>query len=231
MAPRLVEISRHKDIEVISYTDLERISGDPGNLTLSLKQKARYIDVDKCTGCGMCAENCPVRNYVQPIPEEEKEKIELSPDVQAKIKEIVDKHKDRKGPLMPILQEVSSVLKYFPIEVLKFISKETKYSLTHICRIATFYSSFSLKPIGKYIINVCMGTACFVKGSELLLDRIKNILEIDVDETTPDGLFTIKSVRCIGCCGLAPVITIGEDVYGKLKSKDVEGILKKYKEE
>jgi NADH:ubiquinone oxidoreductase subunit E len=131
---------------------------------------------------------------------------------------------------MPILQEVSAELKYFPEAVLKYISKETSYPLAHICRIATFYSAFSLKPIGKYIVNVCMGTACYVRGAEKLLERFSDILEIGQDETTKDQLFTLKSVRCIGCCGLSPVVTVGDDVYGKLQVKDIAGIIKKYKE-
>jgi NADH:ubiquinone oxidoreductase subunit E/NAD-dependent dihydropyrimidine dehydrogenase PreA subunit len=230
MAPRLVEIARHKDIEVISYSDIEKIEGKPGQLKLTLKQKARFIDLDKCTGCGSCTENCPVRHVVQPIPVEEKEKVELAPGIREQVFDIVRKHSHRKGPLMPILQEISENLKYFPEDVLKYVSRETGYPLAHILRIATFYSGFSLKPIGKYIINVCMGTACYVRGSEKLLERLSDILEIGRDETTPDRLFTLKSVRCIGCCGLSPVITVGDEVYGKLQVKDIAGIIKKYKE-
>jgi NADH:ubiquinone oxidoreductase subunit E/NAD-dependent dihydropyrimidine dehydrogenase PreA subunit len=230
MAPRLVEIARHKDIEIISHADIEKIDGKPGQLKVTLNKKARFIDVEKCTGCGTCTEYCPVRNVVQPMPVEEKEVVELAPDIKEKVIDIVRQHKNRKGPLMPILQEVSEYLKYFPQEVLKYISRETGYPLAHICRIATFYSGFSLKPIGKYVINVCMGTACYVRGAEKLLERFSDILEIGQNETTPDMLFTIKSVRCIGCCGLSPVATVGDDVYGKLQVKDIAGIIKKYKE-
>ena len=231
MAPRLVEISRHKDIEIISNSDILKIEGPPGNLKLTLNSKARYVDVDKCTGCGSCTEVCPVRNHVQPLPAADKEIIELEPEIKETVFAIIRKHKNRKGPLMPILQEVSAFLGYFPEEVLKYIAQETDYSLAHICRIATFYSSFSLKPIGKYIINVCMGTACYVRGAETLLDRFSDLLEVGVDETTSDKLFTLKSVRCIGCCGLSPVATVGDDVYGKLQVKDIEGIIKKYRTE
>jgi len=230
MAPRLVEISRHKDIEVISHSDIEKIEGKPGKLKVTLNTKARFVDVDKCTGCGSCTESCPVRNVVQPLSLEEKEIVELAPEIREKVFDTVRKHKNRKGPLMPILQEVSENLKYFPGDVLKYISQETGYPLAHILRIATFYSGFSLKPIGKYIVNVCMGTACYVRGAEKLLERISDVLEIGQDETTPDRLFTLKSVRCIGCCGLSPVITVGDDVYGKLQVKDIAGIIKKYKE-
>lgn len=231
MAPRLVEISRHKDIEVLSYTDVQRIEGKPGRMKVKLKRKARFVDLEKCTGCGTCTEHCPVRHQTQIVVPEEKEPILLEPEVKEKVFDIIRKHRHRDGPLMPIMQEVSAELKYFPQGVLKYISRETGYSLAHICRIATFYSAFSLKPIGKYIVNVCMGTACYVRGAEKLLERFSDILEIGVNDTTKDHLFTIKSVRCIGCCGLSPVVTVGGEVFGKLKVSDVEGIIKKFKEQ
>jgi NADH:ubiquinone oxidoreductase subunit E len=130
---------------------------------------------------------------------------------------------------MPILQEVNAAYNYFPENILRYISQETNYPLSHITRIATFYSSFSLKPIGKYTITVCMGTTCYVRGSERLLDKLSELLGIGVDETTADMLFTFKSVRCVGCCGLAPVVTVRDAVYGKLYSKDVPGIINKYR--
>jgi NADH:ubiquinone oxidoreductase subunit E len=227
MAPRLVEIGRHKDIEKITYTEVESITGQPGNFSVTLKKKPRFVDETKCTGCGECVSSCPTRNIVQLV---EKEKIELEPQYQEKVTGILSKHKDRKGPLMPILQDINETYNYFPENILQYVSQETGYPLAHIYRIATFYSAFSLKPIGKNIINVCMGTACYVKGAERLLDKFSDVLEIGVDETTKDMLFTIKSVRCIGCCGLAPVVTVGDDVYGKLQSKDIPGIVKKYQE-
>ncbi len=230
MAPRLVEISRHKDIEVISYSDVEKIEGRPGMLKVTLNRKARFVDVDKCTGCGSCTQACPVRSIIQPVQQEEKERITLDPEIEEQVSDILRKHRHQQGPLMPILQEVSAKLKYFPEDVLKYIARRTGYSLAHICRIATFYSAFSLKPIGKYIINVCMGTACYVKGAEKLLDRLRDVLETEVDGTTTDRLFTLKSVRCIGCCGLSPVVTVGDDVYGKLQVKDIPGIIKKYRD-
>ena len=231
LAPRLVEISRHKDIEIISNSDLVKIEGVPGKLKVTLNTKARFVDVDKCTGCGSCTQSCPVYHFVQPMPPEEKTKIVIEPKIREKVFDIVRKHKHRKGPLMPILQEVSAYLRYFPEDVLKYISLETGYSIAHICRVATFYSGFSLKPIGKYKINVCMGTACYVKGANIRLDKFKDLLGIDVNETTPDKLYTLKSVRCIGCCGLSPVATVGDDVYSKLRVKDIRYITEKYKEE
>ncbi|MCL5031014.1 MAG: NAD(P)H-dependent oxidoreductase subunit E [Bacteroidetes bacterium] len=228
MAPRLVEIGRHKDIEKITYSEIESIIGKPGNFKVQLKKKPRYVDEKKCTGCGACVSNCPTRNSVQLI---EKEKVALQPQYVEKVTSIINKHRNRKGPLMPILQEVNAAYNYFPENVLKYISQEIDYPLSHITRVATFYSSFSLKPIGKYTLNVCMGTACYVRGSGILLEQFSEKLNVKVGETTEDHLYTLKAVRCIGCCGLAPVATIGESVYGKLQAKDISGIIEKKKNE
>lgn len=226
MAPRLVEIGRHKDIEKITLSEVESITGQPGNFSVRLNKKPRYVDEKKCTGCGACVSNCPTRNSVQIV---EKEKIKLQPKYAETVTEILKKHQDRKGPLMPILQEVNAAYNYFPENVLRYISQETKYSLSHITRIATFYSSFSLKPVGKHTINVCMGTACYVRGSGILLEQFSEKLNVKAGETTEDMLFTLKAVRCIGCCGLAPVATIGDDVYGKLQTKKIPEIIEKSK--
>lgn len=226
MAPRLVEIGRHKDIEIITLSDIEKIQGEAGNYKIILNKKPRYINEDKCTGCGTCITNCPTRNIVQPI---EKTKVELEPQFKDDVLEIIRKNKDREGPLMAILQQINSTFNYLPENVLKYVSQEVGYPLSHLIMIATFYSSFSIVPRGKHILNVCMGTACYVKGGERLMDRLSEVLEIKENESTPDMLFTLKSVRCIGCCGLAPAVMTGDNVYGKLSTMDIPGIVEKYK--
>lgn len=225
-APRLVEIGRHKDIQVISLSDIESLRGQPGNFQVTLKKRPRFVNEEMCTGCGTCVSNCPTRNSVQII---ERAKVELEPEYREQVERIVAQHKNRKGPLMPILQEINATLNYFPENVLKYVSQETGYPLAHILRIATFYSAFSIKPRGKYMVNVCLGTACYVRGSEQLMEKFSDMLEINPGETTRDRQFTLNSVRCIGCCGLAPAVAIGEQVYGKLKSVDVANIINKYK--
>ena len=227
MAPRLVEIGRHRDIEILSLSQVQGIRGQPGNFSVTIKKRPRFVDESKCTGCGTCVTNCPVRNKVQPL---EIPRIELEPDYREKVAAIVTRHRNRSGPLMPILQEVNATFNYFPESVLKYVAQETGYPLSHIYRIATFYSAFSVTPRGKYVINVCMGTTCYVRGSERLMEKISETLAIKPDETTPDMKFTLKSVRCIGCCGLAPALTVGGEVYGKLTRKDVPDIVRKCKE-
>jgi len=226
MAPRLVEIGRHKDIEIITLSDIEKIEGDAGNFKVILNKKPRYINEEKCSGCGSCITNCPTRNIVQLI---EQTKVELEPQYKDTVTEIIRMNRDRKGPLMTILQQINSTFNYLPENVLNYVSQELGYPLSHIFKIATFYSTLSIVPRGKHIINVCLGTACYVNGSERLMERLSEVFEIKENETTPDMLFTLKLVRCIGCCGLAPAIMIGDNVYGKLSTKDIPRIIEKYK--
>lgn len=227
MAPRLVEIGRHKDIEKLTLSEVEGISGEPGNFVVTLNKKPRYVDETKCTGCGACVSNCPTRNTLQI---EEREEIDMEPRFREKVMEVVEKHKNREGPLMPILQDINAAFNYFPESVLKYVSLETGYPLSHIFKIATFYSSFSVTPRGKHVINVCMGTTCYVKGSANILSMFGDLLGIEPGGTTPDGIFTLESLRCIGCCGLAPAIMIGDAVFGKLALKQVPEIIEKYRE-
>ena len=226
MAPRLVEIGRHKDIEIISLADIEKIEGEAGNFRVILTKKARYVDENKCTGCGTCVSNCPTKNRVQPL---ERTRVVLEPQF-INAKEIVEKHKDREGPLMPILQEINTTFKYLPENVLRYVSQETGYPLAQILKIATFYSAFSTTPRGKYTVNVCLGTTCYIKGSGRLMEKFSDNLGIRENETTPDMKFTLKSVRCIGCCGLAPAVMVGDAVFGRLTVTQIPDIIQRYKE-
>jgi NADH:ubiquinone oxidoreductase subunit E len=227
MAPRLVEIGRHRDIEILTLSEVERVQGRPGDFTVTLGKRPRFVDAAKCTGCGTCVANCPVQNKVQPL---ESPQVELEPSSREKLADIVARHRHRDGPLMPILQEVNAAFNYFPESVLKYISQETGYPLSHIYRIATFYSAFSVAPRGRHIINVCMGTTCYVRGGERLMEKMSDLLAVKPEETTPDLKFTLKTVRCIGCCGLAPALMVGNDTYGKVTRKDIPGIVRKYRE-
>ncbi|MDF2484835.1 MAG: hypothetical protein K0R46_1003 [Herbinix sp.] len=142
--------------------------------------------------------------------------------------QVIADHKDEKGALMPILQKAQSIYGYLPIEVQTIISDEMNVPLEKVYGIVTFYSQFSLNPKGKYNVSVCLGTACYVKGAGDLFDKLKDMLGVADGSCTEDGKFSLESCRCIGACGLAPVLTINEDVYGKLSVDDLEGILAKY---
>ncbi len=145
-----------------------------------------------------------------------------------KLKEVIEKHKNKEGALMPIMHEAQEIFGYLPIEVQNYIAEALEIPMSDVYGVATFYSQFSLKPKGKYNISVCMGTACYVKGAQKILDRLEKELNVEVGETTEDGKFTITATRCLGACGLAPVIMINDDVYGRLGEDDIPGIIKKY---
>ena len=143
---------------------------------------------------------------------------------------VIAEHKNQEGAVIPVLHKAQEIYGYLPIEVQEMISEGLDVPLAEIYGIVTFYTQFSLNPKGKYHIGVCLGTACYVKGSGDILDKIKEILGIEVGECTPDGLFSIEATRCIGACGLAPVLTVNDDVYGRLVVDDVPGILAKYQQ-
>lgn len=140
----------------------------------------------------------------------------------------IEEHKSEPGALMPVLHEAQNIYGYLPAEVQTVIAEELNIPLAEVYGVATFYSRFSLNPKGKHKISVCLGTACYVKGSDKVLEAVERELRITVGECTPDKKFSIESCRCVGACGLAPVMIIDGEVYGRLTAKDVKGILDKY---
>lgn len=146
----------------------------------------------------------------------------------AELKEFIVSHKDTKGALIPVMHKVQTLYGFLPEDVLLIVSDELKVPMTEIYGVASFYSFFSLVPKGEHIIRVCLGTACYVKGSQLIIDEISKDLNIQVGETTPDGKFTLEACRCLGACGLAPAMIIGEKVYGRLTPEKIAGILAEY---
>ena len=151
-----------------------------------------------------------------------------TPEQEAKLREIIAAHKDMQGALIPVLHEAQGVYGYLPIEVQTIIAEGLGIPLAEVYGVVTFYAQFSHNPKGQYEIGVCLGTACYVKGSGDILENFKQLLGIDVGECTPDGKFSLTATRCVGACGLAPVVTVNEDVYGRLTVDDVQGILDKY---
>ncbi|HNX62605.1 MAG TPA: NADH-quinone oxidoreductase subunit NuoE [Candidatus Limiplasma sp.] len=147
----------------------------------------------------------------------------------AQLQKVIDEHKDQKGALMPVLQAAQNIFDCVSLDVQEYIADALGTTLSEVYGVATFYSQFSLQPKGKYVVGVCLGTACYVRGSQKVLDRVEKELGIKVGETTADNLFTIQATRCLGACGLAPVMMINDEVYGRLIDSEVPGILEKYK--
>ncbi|MCL2054669.1 MAG: NAD(P)H-dependent oxidoreductase subunit E [Oscillospiraceae bacterium] len=151
-----------------------------------------------------------------------------TPEQEKSLLETIARLKDQKGSLMPILQEAQNIYGYLPFEVQRTIALNTGIPMEKIFGVVTFYAQFSLVPKGKYQISICMGTACYVRGAGDILDKFKEKLGVDSGGCTDDGKFSLEACRCIGACGLAPVITVNDDVYGKIGVADVDKILAKY---
>ena len=227
LSPKLVDTGRHPNIELITYSELQKIQGTPGNFVITFKRKPRFVDEEKCTACGECVNNCPVHN--KPYLEEKKEdNIILGKADKEKIIKSLDENELKIESLIPILQDINEKYRYLPENLLKFVAKKLDIPLSQIYNIATFYNAFSLVPRGKYTVSVCLGTACHVKGGQKILERFERDLGIKDGETTPDMNFSLTGVRCLGCCGLAPVVTIGDDLYGKLSQAKIPKIMEKY---
>ena len=152
-----------------------------------------------------------------------------TPEQEQQLREVIASYRDTQGALMPVLQKAQDIYGYLPIEVQTIIAEELGLSLEQVYQVVTFYSQFALNPTGKYRIAVCLGTACYVKGSQNILDELEKQLGIKAGGSTPDGLFTLEATRCLGCCGLAPVMMVNDEVYGRLTVKDVRDILAKYR--
>ena len=152
-----------------------------------------------------------------------------TPEQEQQLREVIASYRDTQGALMPVLQKAQDIYGYLPIEVQTIIAEELGLSLEQVYQVVTFYSQFALNPTGKYRIAVCLGTACYVKGSQNILDELEKQLGIKAGGSTSDGLFTLEATRCLGCCGLAPVMMVNDEVYGRLTVKDVKDILAKYR--
>ncbi len=153
----------------------------------------------------------------------------LSAAAEKQINEIIARYQDEKTPLMMILSDIQKEYGYIPLEVQELVSEKIGVPVAEIYGVVTFYSFFSLNPKGKYVIGVCLGTACYVKGSQQVIDKFSELLNIKPGETSEDGLFTLDALRCIGACGIAPAITINGKVYPKVAVSSVPGIVEEYR--
>ena len=171
--------------------------------------------------------NCLVRNraYFEPI---EPEPLDLPPDQLAEVNRILAEHGCEPRSVVPVLQDINAKYHWLPPGAVRRVSEAVGVPLARVLRIATFYNMFSLEPRGKHLIRVCLGTACHVKGAGRILERLERELDVQAGRTTRDMRFTLEAVRCLGCCGLAPVVTINDDVYGKITSQRLVDVLEQY---
>ncbi|MFZ7120823.1 MAG: NAD(P)H-dependent oxidoreductase subunit E [Eubacteriaceae bacterium] len=163
------------------------------------------------------------------INEVEKTNEDLSVEKYHELETYIDSLETTKGALIEILHKAQDIFGYLPRQVQLFIARKIGIPGAEVFGVVSFYSYFTVKPRGKHTINVCMGTACFVRGADKIIQKFKDQLGIEANEITEDGIFTLRDVRCIGACGLAPVVTVDDKVYGRVKEEDVEEIINSYK--
>lgn len=147
----------------------------------------------------------------------------------AQLDEVIEKYKNQAGALIPVLHKAQGIFGFLPEEVQIYIAEGLNVPLSEVYGVVSFYSYFTTVPRGKYVVNVCLGTACYVKGAGKIMDNLKKELKINIGETTEDGLFTLEGCRCIGACGLAPVLTVNDQVHGRLTENDVPSLIRLYK--
>ncbi|MFQ5905196.1 MAG: NADH-quinone oxidoreductase subunit NuoE [bacterium] len=228
LTPKMVQVGQHENIELLTHSEVEKTEGYIGNFNVKVRRGASYVNEEKCTGCGDCWSNCPVRNRPS-IPEVPSIAPMMEEKMLARLNEIIERYQGQVGVEIPILQEINLQFSYLPEEALTYAAERLEIPVSKLFEIATFFNAFSLEPRGKHLIRVCMGTACFVRGGELILERLSEELGVEPGQTTEDLQFTLSPVHCIGCCSLAPAMMIDEKAYGRLKLSQIPRILEKYR--
>jgi NADH:ubiquinone oxidoreductase subunit E len=224
VSPKLVEASRHTNIELHTYTTVREISGSAGHFSVRIREKARSVDAEKCTGCGTCVATCPVRQVVRvqerfPLVESE---------ITRRTDQIIASYGANRESLIMILQETSAVFNYLPEDALRTISARLEIPFSEVYGTASFYKAFSLEPKGKHIVQVCLGTACHVRGAPLVLEQLERVLGIPDGKTTDDGLFTLETVNCLGACALGPIVVVDGEYHGNMSMGKVAKLVDTY---
>lgn len=227
--PKMVEVAQSPNVELLSFSEVEEVSGFIGNYKVKTRKKPRYVDVNKCTGCGDCARACVVHNVIQfpekpPLPA-------MEPEEESALEATLAVYENRRSDLIAMLIKISDQVGYLPRAVLTNLAHRLNIPLSEVFRVATFYAQFRFHPPGRHQIMVCEGTACHVQGSGLILEAVTRKLGISQGETTPDLMFSLDRVACFGACALAPVVLINNRVYGGMTTTKMGRLIEKIKTE
>jgi NADH-quinone oxidoreductase subunit E len=223
VSPKLVECARHPSIETLTYAEVESLAGEAGRFVVDIRKKARSVDPDTCTGCGLCQAACPTRMTVStPAPVDD----EVS-DRTRRVDEIIDAYGGGREWLIMVLQDAQKEFNWLPEPVLHRISTRLGVPWAEVYGAASFYKAFSLEPRGKHIVQVCMGTACHVRGAQRILDELERRLGIEAGSTTKDGLFTLETVNCLGACALGPIVAVDGEFHGSMTAARVPRLIER----
>jgi len=227
ISPKLVECIRDLNVEVLTAADVVKLEGEPGHFQVEVRQRPRSINAQKCTGCGDCWNACPVRNVPQP-PEPFRPGQQLDAEQDAELDQILGRHRGRLGALMPVLQDVHNAYGYLPRPILEHLALRWELPLAQILRVASFYDAFRLEPVGRHLVEVCTGTSCYAQWSRVLLDRLEQEIGVGPGQTDNDGRFTLRTVRCLGLCALAPAMRIDGRSFGRVDLDRLPEILEPF---
>lgn len=228
LSPKMVEVARHPNVRLLTLADLKELKGEPGHFEATVAKRPRYVDLEKCTGCGTCVEQCLVANKPYFEAREREPGVALEADEAARVDAILARYEGVRGSEMPALQDINAQFGYLPEDVLRYASARLAVPLSHLYRLATFYESFSLEPRGRHTVSICTGTACHIRGAGRLIDWFQSEMNLAPGKTTEDRRFYLEEVRCLGCCSLAPVVKIGDAVFGDVRSTALPKILKQF---
>jgi NADH:ubiquinone oxidoreductase subunit E len=218
---------RDLNIEVMTMAEVTRLDGQAGNFKATVTTRPRFVDIDKCTGCGDCSERCPVRNVPQtvnePLAREELEKKD-----QELLDDLVARHAGDPGALMPVLEAINRTRGHLPRPLLEHAAVRLSIPLAEVLKVASFYDKMGFTPAGRHVIQVCNGTSCHSQHSAALLSRLEKKLGILAGQTDRKGRFTLRTVRCLGLCALSPTMRIDDVSFGKVEPEDIDGILEQF---
>jgi len=227
ISPKLVECMRDQNVEIFTLADVSSIEGEAGNFKVTVDQHPRGVIADKCTGCGDCWEACPVSNVPQDVLPPKRGV--LADEVEsALLEEMLHRYEGDPAPLLPTLQDINDERGYLPRSMLENLAVRLNTPIGEVLRVASFYGTFNLEPVGRHIIEVCLGTACFVSGSGILLERLEETIGVNAGETDHEERFTLRTVRCIGCCALAPAMRIDGITFGHVRLNQVQRVLERF---
>jgi len=222
VSPKLVEAARHTNIELYSYAEVDKVEGQAGHFKVQVRKKARSVDLAKCTGCGACVAACPVDQRIR-LPEH----VPVEDDETRKTDAILDRYPPRQASLIMVLQDVNAAFNYLPEAALQRIGERLGLSFAEVYGTASFYKAFSLEPRGEHLVQVCVGTACHVRGAQRILEEFERLLAVGSGMTTEDRKFTLETVNCLGACALGPLVTVNGEYHSKLDQKAAQKLLKK----
>jgi NADH:ubiquinone oxidoreductase subunit E/NAD-dependent dihydropyrimidine dehydrogenase PreA subunit len=224
VSPKLVEAARHENIELLSYAEVDKVEGRAGRFQVQVRRKARSVDLAKCTGCGACAAACPVNQRVrlpESFPAEPGETVDRTDA-------ILDRYPPRRASLIMVLQDVNAAFNYLPEAALLRVAERLGLPYAEVYGTASFYKALSLEPRGEHVIQVCLGTACHVRGAQRVLEEFERLLSVKSGMTTEDRRFTLETVNCVGACALGPVAVVDGRYHGNLNLARVSRLIDDY---